>query len=176
MSPTFPPQALLLVPLLAALIATAPWFAPVRRAFALRKPVLALQPGEILIAEIRPDRGVLAACALGVAGLMIGGALLGQWVLGAATAAAYLPLVPFGLAALAHLALQSRGGWRLTDRRILTALGAELPLADVTRIAVGALSLRLDGQGAQSVRLSGLADARRAARLVRDTLRHAHRR
>lgn len=161
--------ALFLVSLL-ALLATAPALAPVRRAFATRNPVVELARDERLIAVIRPDTGVIALYALGIAALMVAASLVEQLLFGASPAAAYLPLMPFAVAALVHLLTQSRARWLITNRRVITALGAELQLTDIARIAVGALSVQLDGTGTQSVRLVGLPDAPATARLIRDAL------
>lgn len=170
MRPFLPVEALLVAPLLALLLALCPAFAPVRRAFLTRPPPIRLEPGERLLAEIRPDAGVLGTLVLFVLGLTMATALAAQAVLGAELAAAYLPLAPFTLAALAHLGLLTRRRWRVTDRRVITELGAVLPLSEIGRIAVAPTRLRLDGQGSQSLRLTGLADARATARLIRSTL------
>ncbi|WP_127104730.1 hypothetical protein [Pararhodobacter zhoushanensis] len=161
--------ALFLIPLLVLLFSTQA-LAPVRRAFATRKPVVELARDERLIAVIRPDPGVLALHALGIAALVIAAALVEQVLFGASPGTAYLPLMPFALAALVHLLAQGSAQWLVTDRRVITALGASLPLSDIARITVGAVSVQLDGSGTQSVRLVGLPDAPATARLIRHAL------
>lgn len=157
--------------LLFALALTLPGLAPVRRAFAERHPPPALAPGETLLAEIRPASAMLATLCLALAGALLAVALALQLLAGARPIAALLPLGPFAVAALAWLGLEARARWLVTDRRVITRLGASLPLHEIARIRVGASSLRLDGRGAQSLRLIGLADARGAACLIRDALR-----
>lgn len=166
--PAIPSAEILFVtPALLLALWLAPALAPVRRAFCSPAPALRLAPGEVLVAEVRPDAGLLRRHALVVTAATIAAALALQVGLGADPAAAYLPLLPFALAALARLALAARRRWRITDRRIVTELGAVLPLAEIGRIAVGPAQLRLDGRGTQSLRLDGLADAPGTARLVR---------
>lgn len=167
----FPPVVLLLLAPLALLAAlTAPGLAPVWQAFRTRRPALTLAPGEQLLAELRPDPRLLALTGLGVIAVTMAAALAEQLVFGATPGGAYLSLLPFSLAALAHLALDARRGWAVTDRRVVTDLGASLPLDQIGRIAVGPTLVRLDGVGAQSLRLHGLTDAPRAAQMIRDLI------
>ncbi|MCB1390843.1 MAG: hypothetical protein KDK12_17140 [Rhodobacteraceae bacterium] len=159
--------ALFLTPLVLLVLAFSPAMAPIRRAFLERPSTGALQPGESVLAEVRPDRQVLGTLALSVLGATVAAALAGQWVLGAAPLVSYLPLAPFATAALVRLSICARCRWLVTDRRVITELGASLPLADIGRIAVAPARLQLDGQGTQSLRLTGLADAAATARMIR---------
>lgn len=171
-------DATLILTLLLALAALAlsPPLAPVRRAFLSPPPALVLAPGEVLLAEFRPDRRVSRLLALFVPLTAAAAALAGQALLGAAPAAAWATLAPFTAAGLAWMHGESRARWHLTDRRVVTGLGASLPLADIGRIAIGPTLLRLDGRGAQSLRLVGLADPQAAALAIRQALHGSARR
>lgn len=159
-------EILILVPLALALLWRLPGLAPVRQAFLTRRPALILGPGERILAEIRPDPRVLGMLALFLLAVTMAAALAEQLVFGAGLAVAYLFLAPFLLAGLAYLAQAAGSRWIVTDRRVVTDLGASLPLAEIGRIAVAPARLRLDGQGIQSLRLTGLADAHGAARMI----------
>ncbi|MBN8290691.1 hypothetical protein JI664_01820 [Rhodobacter sp. NTK016B] len=167
-----PAYALIIVSLglLLGLALLLPGLEPVRRAFLTPAPDPALAPGECVIADLRPDARVLILLgALLIAGT-IGAALTEEILLGAPRDIALLTLLPFSTALAIHLACQTRCHWRLTDRRVITALGASLPLGEIGRITVGPMLVRLDGHGTQSLRLTGLADAHGAAQLIRDSL------
>ncbi|PWE28468.1 hypothetical protein C4N9_10750 [Pararhodobacter marinus] len=170
MAPIVYVQGFVLLGLLFALVFLTPGLAPLRRAFLAPPPVPALAPGETLIAELRPDPRVLMLLSGLLIAATMAGALAEQMLLGAPREIALLTLLPFSGALAIRLAGLSRCRWRLTDRRVITALGASLPLSEIGRIAVGPMLIRLDGRGVQSLRLAGLADAHGAARLIRDSL------
>ncbi|GAB4275029.1 MAG: hypothetical protein Kow0013_29120 [Pararhodobacter sp.] len=153
----------LIAPLALAILATAPWFAPVRRAFAMRRGIVRLAPGEVVIAQIIPDRGVMTCL-----GLLLAVALAGMAALLRALApdAAVLALAVPAAMGFAWLWLETGNRWLLTDRRIVAASGAELPLAAVRRIAVAPGMVALHGPGDRRMRLVGVAGVVAAARLI----------
>jgi len=144
---------------------------PLRRAFLARSVACLLAPDERILTELRPDRRVIAMLALFVVVALMATALAEQVILGADPVLAYLTVTPFGIAALLILYSESRARWLVTDRRVITALGASLPLAEIGRIVVGPALVRLDGRGTQSLRLVGVADALAAAEVIRQALR-----
>ena len=170
-----PPDVLLpafsLLAILAAAVALILTLRPLRAAFLYRSTALRLAPDEVVLAELRPDRRVTAMLALFLLTVLFATALAQQLVLGAGPEVSYLTVTPFGTAALLLLHSESRARWLITDRRVITALGASLPLAEIGRIAIGPALLRLDGRGAQSLRLLGIADALGAAELIRQAVR-----
>ncbi|MCA2013975.1 hypothetical protein [Pararhodobacter sp. CCB-MM2] len=173
--PALPP-ALIFVALAACLLTallTAPGLAPVRQAFKTPRPALRLAPDEKLLLRLNPDGRLMRLAAVAIFALTIALSLAEQWLLGARPSEAYLALLPFSLAALCYLRALSRCGWVVTNRRVVTDLGASLPLAEIGRIAVGPALLRLDGVGAQSIQLHGLTDAPGAARTIRAALQAA---
>ncbi|MFN4099500.1 MAG: hypothetical protein ACK4GT_06960 [Pararhodobacter sp.] len=170
-----PPEILLpalsLLAVLAAAMALILAVRPLREAFLHRSPACSLAPGEVILAELRPDRRVSGMLALFVVVALMATALAEQVILGAGPVVAYLTVTPFGIAALLFLYGESRARWLVTNRRVVTALGASLPLAEIGRIAVGPALVRLDGRGTQSLRLLGVADALAAAEVIRQALR-----
>lgn len=157
MRPPLPLDTLLIAPLVLALIASAPWFRPVRRAFTCSyRPCLA--PGEVLLARLRPDPGFVllaACCQLAATGLVFLMSL-----------PAGLALTPFATGGLVWLGLESRRYWLLTDRRIITGAGASLPLTQIRRCVHAPCFLGLDGPGTQRLRLYGLRRTRDAVQAI----------
>lgn len=144
----------LVLPLVLALVATAPGLAPVRRAFA-RRPAPALAPGEHLVGVIRPDRRGLRLGALGLA--------LG---LGVAAHTGLWAVLPFGAGALVWLVQESRAHWVVTDRRLIAASGAQVPLRAIRRIRAGGGFLAVQAAGAQSLCLVGVPAAQAVAQAL----------
>jgi len=167
MSAAVSAEILILLSLALALLWRLPGLAPIRQAFLTRRPALILAPGERILAQIRPDPRMLGLLALILLAATMTAALAEQLAFGAGPAVSYLLLAPFLLAGLAYLAQAAGSRWTVTDRRIITDLGASLPLVEIGRIAVAPARLRLDGRGSQSLRLTGLADAHGAARMIR---------
>jgi hypothetical protein len=154
---------LLITPLALAVFATAPWLAPVRRAFGLRGDRVRLAPGEVVVAVLRPDPGVLACTGLlTVAGL----AALSLTLRALLPGAVLLGLAVGGGGAFAWLWTEARNRWLLTDRRLIAASGAVMALSGVRRIRVAPGLIAVQGPGAQGMHLVGIAAGRDLARLI----------
>ena len=129
-----------------------------------------LLPGERPVAVIAPDREL---CLLRMA--------LTLAVLAATIRLVTLKADPVGIPPLVLLATlvavpvlvetlrAMRGGWLVTDRRLITAAGASVPLSALRRIAGGPTALIVEAGVERRFALSGLANPRAAAQLIHAT-------
>ena len=133
-------------------------------------PPIRLLPGERPVAVIAPDRELCLLCmALTLAVL----AATIRLVTLKADPAGIPPLVLLAalvaVPVLAETLRTMRGGWLVTDRRLITASGASVPLSALRRIAVGPTALIVEAGVERRFALSGLANPRAAARLIHAT-------
>ncbi|MCL4676324.1 MAG: hypothetical protein KJZ59_09965 [Pararhodobacter sp.] len=164
------PEFILIAPLVLGLFAMAPWLAPVRAAFLPGHRPLDLAPAEVVIACIRPDKGVLACFGLLAAVLLLGLVALLRLAWPIDGAFFLLAIVPLFGAVLAVLILETRHSWILTDRRLASSTGAVWFLQDVDRISIGPGIVCLDGTGRRHMRLIGVPRARDIAQLIKASL------
>ncbi len=131
-----------------------------------------LLPGERPLALILPDRELcllrlgLTVVVLAAALRLVapGGDVDGVPPLALFAAFVAVPVLVEGLRA-------ARGGWLVTDRRLIARSGASIPLAALRRIAVGPTALVIEAGDARRFALSGLVNPRAAARLILDVAR-----
>ena len=135
-----------------------------------RDPVRLL-PGESLLALVRPDRE-LCILRLGLTVVAIA-AWMRIFSLGSSPTG-MLPLVLMAalvaVPILAECTRAARGGWFITDRRLIARSGASTPLSALRRISVGPTALAVETGSGRRFSLSGLANPRAAAELIRDAI------
>lgn len=150
--------------LLLLALASVPTLPAVQRAFSLRVRHQ-LFPGERVILIIRPDLRMMARWGLGL-GAPIAAMLIGLRTAGIeATLALAFAAAPMALAT-AHLGSEMRKRWIITDRRLLTAAGASLPLCAITRLETGPGLLRVRAGQDRILTMMGLVDSNAMARLL----------
>lgn len=165
--------AMLLAFATALLLARSPLPQTLRAAFFRPPPTPRLRPDEQVVLALRPDPGVLgmlglSACVALVAfqaGLVLMGAdpVLALWVSSIPSAAL-----------ASTFALELRKGWLVTNQRLLTRAGGELPLSSIRRLRLGPAVLQIEAEGGRGVTMLGLRDPAAIARQLQAiAARHA---